>query len=238
MIRILSPAKVNLDQAPLLLWRKKKPEGEEDTGKQLQEAATACLNLERQCVGQEAPWQINISGDTADALEGSLLRLRAVIGTERESRELKALLEDVVRCMLMAKTEVYEALRKDSYPRFLVSEDCARLNGNETFKRLLAAEKWDQEVQRTTTTTSTSRQSVVDDHKKSLSYEVTLTAPGSNAWTKPTRTETLEPPSSSAERGSDGSRGDRPSLNSDGLIEIRVEPQPVDVTKLHGDAEE
>jgi len=207
---------------------KKKPE-EEDHGKKLLAAAQACFNLERQCIGDQAPWQINISSDTADALQNNLSRLRDVLGTERESRELKGLLEDVVRSMLAAKHEVYEALRKDSYPRFLNSSDCAKLNGNENFKRLLAAEKWDDEVQRTTTPPSPRRS--VEDHKKSLSYEVTLTAPGSILWGKQIRTDTLEPPSSSVERNSDG--GGRQSFNSEGRslpenIEIRVEPQPTD----------
>jgi len=216
---------------PSTVEKKRTPE-EEDSGKQLLAAAAACLNLERQCVGDQAPWQINISGDTADALENSLMRLKDVLGTDRESRELKGLLEDVVRSMLSAKTEVYEALRKDSYPRFLLSEDCARLNGNENFKRLLAAEKWDDEVQRTTTPPSPRHS--VDDHKKSLSYEVTLTAPGTILWGKQPRPDTLEPPSSSAERASDGA--ERGSFNSEGRsnhdIEIRVEPQPTETTDV------
>jgi len=124
-------------------------------------------------------------------MEKAILRVSDVLGTERE-RELKSLLEDTVRSLLVAKKEVYEALRKDSYPRFLVSEECATLNRNENFKRLLAAEKWDDEVLQTTTPPSP-RQSV-DDHKKSLSFEVTLTAPGGILWGKQSRLA-LEPPS-------------------------------------------
>jgi len=147
------------------------------------------------------------------------MRMKDVLGTDREPRELKGLLEDVVRCMLKAKFEVYEALRKDSYPRFLLSSDCATLNGNENFKRLLAAEKWDDEVQRTTTPPSPRHS--MDDHKKSLSYEVTLTAPGSILWGKQPRHETLEPPSSSRERHSDG--GGRQSFNSEGRSHTELE---------------
>jgi len=154
--------------------------------------ADDCVNLARQCIGEQAPWQINVSGDTAQSMEKAILRVSDVLGTERE-RELKSLLEDTLRSLLVAKKEVYEALRKDSYPRFLVSEECATLNRNENFKRLLAAEKWDDEVLQTTTPPSP-RQSVGDDHKKSLSFEVTLTAPGGILWGKQSRLA-LEPPS-------------------------------------------
>jgi len=105
---------------------------DEGDSKQFLAAADDCINLARQCVGEQAPWQINISGDAAQGLEKSILRVSDVLGTERE-HELKGLLEEVVRCLLLAKKEVYEALRKDSYPRFLVSAECATLNRNEKF---------------------------------------------------------------------------------------------------------
>jgi len=199
---------------------------DEGDSKQFLAAADDCINLARQCVGEQAPWQINISGDTAQGLEKSILRVSDVLGTERE-RELKGLLEEVVRCLLLAKKEVYESLRKDSYPRFLVSAECATLNRNENFKRLLAAEKWDDEVLQTTTPPSPRHS--VDDHKKSLSFEVTLTAPGGILWGKQTRTDTLEPPGSrhSGSRLSEHSDGP-----SDAGIEVRMEAQPVEELRI------
>jgi hypothetical protein len=176
-------------------------------------AADDCINLARQCIGEQAPWQINVSGDTAHAMETAIMRVSDVLGTERE-RELKSLLEEVVRSLLVAKKEVYEALRKDSYPRFLVSDECATLNRNENFKRLLAAEKWDDEVLQTTTPPSPRHS--VDDHKKSLSFEVTLTAPGGILWGKQSR-NALEPPS--RERNSNSRLS---SENSEGRSETEA----------------
>jgi hypothetical protein len=175
--------------------------------------ADDCVSLARQCIGEQAPWQINVSGDTAQAMERAILRVNDVLGTERE-RELKSLLEEVVRSLLVAKKEVYEALRKDSYPRFLVSSECATLNKNENFKRLLASEKWDDEVLQTTTPPSPRHS--VDDHKKSLSFEVTLTAPGSILWGKQSR-NALEPPSK--ERNSNSRLS---SENSEGRSETEA----------------
>lgn len=126
-------------------------------------AAKECTALGLQCIGDEAPWQINISGDADEAIEAAMAQISQFFAREYTDKEvegeLRILVEDVLRALLRAQEEIYEALRKDSYPRFLLSPACAELNKNEHLKRLLATEKLDDEVRGTNSSSAPTRKS-------------------------------------------------------------------------------
>lgn len=105
-----------------------------------------CVYIGKQYIGDRAPWQINIAGDTVKAVEFAVQRLNST-SFEADEAQAKAWLDDGLKCLVTAQLEVYESLRKDPYPRFLLSPASDALNQSENFKRLLAAEKLEEDVQ-------------------------------------------------------------------------------------------
>jgi hypothetical protein len=118
----------------------------------LMKAAEDCRVLGRQCVGDQAPCQINVSGFTGQDMAKALEDVNELMGkgdNEHIEHDLKLVVEEAIKTLLVAQKEVYELLRKDSYPRFLLSSAAEKLNKNDNFKRLLAAEKLEGEIQKT-----------------------------------------------------------------------------------------
>lgn len=118
-----------------------------DRAKLSSDAAHACSALGRRCVGENAPCQLNISGFTEETLERDLASLNEMI-VKGSASDLAVAVEETFKVFGEAQFEVYELLRKDPYPRFLLTSAATTLNKNETFKRLLASEKLEEEVQK------------------------------------------------------------------------------------------
>lgn len=114
----------------------------------LQQAAKEFIVLGKRSVGADAPWQLNVSGFTVEAMEKSLLTLEEFL-RNGSTEGLADLVQDTLITLTALQEEVYELLRKDPYPRFLLTTDAAKLNQNESFKRMLAAEKMEDEVNKT-----------------------------------------------------------------------------------------
>lgn len=155
--------------------------------KLLVDAAEECRRLGKQCIGDSAPWQINISGFTEQDMEKAIRDVDEIIvsdGSAKGENALRVVVEEALKTLVVAQREVYEGLRKDSYPRFLMSAAAKELNKNENLKRLLASEKLESDVQKTHTqsghrTKSSSRHSSSEKSKKEkdkgrLSYDVVL----------------------------------------------------------------
>lgn len=120
------------------------PDGPEELALWLKTAATKLEHLGTQFVGPTAPWQINISGFTAQDLEQALQKLRD------ESGDLQEALEEALVALVVVQQEVFELLRKDPYPRFLLTPTAVTLNKDGNFKRMLASEKLEDEAHKHT----------------------------------------------------------------------------------------
>jgi len=126
-----------------------------DTGMEaLTQAVEDCRRVGHQFIGDRAITQVNISGETGQDIESSMRRANELLARGVQESELRVLVEQQLKELVVAQREIYEGLKKDSYARFLLTPAAQDLNKNENFKRLLAAEKLEGEV-RTTTTAST-----------------------------------------------------------------------------------
>lgn len=112
----------------------------------LLQAAANCRVLGSRCIGDSAPWQLNISGFAAQELEKSLRTLQ-MYAASGSTQGLDIAVAETLQTLTKMQEEVYELLRKDPYPRFLVTADAKKLDQNENFKRMIAAEKLEEEVQ-------------------------------------------------------------------------------------------
>jgi hypothetical protein len=111
----------------------------------LMQAAQDCEILGSRCVGANAPWQLNVSSFTADAMAKCFKRIHEIT-TGGSTDGLAITLQETLQGFGLMQHEIYELLRKDPYPRFLLTSEADKLNQNETFKRMLAAEKLEEEV--------------------------------------------------------------------------------------------
>lgn len=65
---------------------------------------------------------------------------------QNDASETRVWIEEALRSLSAAQVEIYENLRKDPYPRFLLHPSSAAVKQSENFKRLLAAEKLEADV--------------------------------------------------------------------------------------------
>lgn len=114
---------------------------------QEQTMANSAVKLVQQCIGEQAPWQINVSGHIANDVEDAVVSVREKLTAHGTDREISSSVDEMFLCLLNAQTEIYEGLRKDPYPRFLLTSQFGELNKNESLKQLLAQEKLELEVQ-------------------------------------------------------------------------------------------
>jgi hypothetical protein len=195
----------------------------------LTKAAEDCRALGRQCIGDQAPCQINVSGFTGQDMAKAIEDVNELMGkgdNEHIEHELKLVVEEAIKTLVVAQREVYEGLRKDSYPRFLLSSAAEKLNKNDHFKRLLAAEKLEGEVHKTHT--ETTETSSIDS--KSSTSEKTPQKQGKTRLSceLPIRSLTLcAPAPEPVSRGSShGSIGGSAAEKPDSRVDIGSEPEP------------
>jgi len=122
----------------------------------LLQAGEDCRLIGLRYIGEQAVTQVNISGDAGLEAENTVHRVNELIAQQATEAELKVGVEEELRALVMAQREVYEALKKDSYARFVLTDTMQELNANENLKRLLAAEKLEGEVRSTSTETKNS----------------------------------------------------------------------------------
>lgn len=137
------------------------PEDPDEMLNWMRKGAQEIQHLGSQCVGERAPWQINISGFTAQDLGKAMKRIYEMSTTE-SPESLQEALEEVLKTLVTVQHEVFELLRKDPYPRFLLTDAAEKLNHDEHFKRMLAAEKLEDEAQKHKTS-SNKRTTTVDE---------------------------------------------------------------------------
>lgn len=111
----------------------------------LKNAAIDCTRLGKQCVGKQAPWQINISGERDSEMDAIIQKLAALLQSGL-TETLQAAVEATFEALAEVNQDVYELLRKDPYPRFLLTSSAQKLNHDENFKRMLASEKLEEEA--------------------------------------------------------------------------------------------
>jgi hypothetical protein len=202
----------------------------------LTKAAEDCRALGRKCIGDQAPCQINVSGFTGQDMAKAIEDVNELMGkgeNEHIEHELKLALEEAIKTLVVAQREVYELLRKDSYPRFLLSSAAEKLNKNDHFKRLLAAERLEGEVQKTHTETtetsspdsksSTSEKTPQKQSKTRLSCElairsVTLCAPAVELGSRGSSGSVPEKPDTTVDIGSAAEKPD---------ATVDIGPEPV-----------
>jgi len=212
------------------------PKKEEVNAKLIAAAANECVYLGQQCIGDHAPWQINISGGVGSGMAGAIGQLseffKVDVTDEQIHNELTPLVEDALRWMMKAQYEIYECLRKDPYPRFVQSRAFAELNDNARFKMGLATEIIEEEARGTTRSSSTTRKSepkpIQMVEKKRSSFMT-----GSVPWSKPltqvlnvARKEALEhTPASQHSIGASDDEPDAMSSRSNmSRLDIMIEP--------------
>jgi len=64
--------------------------------------------------------------------------------------DLKGAVEDALRMLAIAQAEIYEGLKRDSFPRFTLTPVWAELNKVNKLKQTLATEKLEDEAAKTT----------------------------------------------------------------------------------------
>lgn len=114
----------------------------------LKQAALECRILGSRCVGSSAPWQLNLSGFAVQEMENALATLHKLLNDD-SMEGLPGAVRDALRSLTVVQGDVYEMLRKDPYPRFLLTTEASQLNQNDHFKRMIATEKLEDEVNKT-----------------------------------------------------------------------------------------
>lgn len=115
-----------------------------------QQAAEECVETGKRYIGDSATWQVNISSGAAHAVleaVGELSKLKDSSNNNNVMAERRTWVEELLKALVTAQAEVYETLTRDSYPRFLLSPACKTITDNTDLKKLLAAEKLEQEAQ-------------------------------------------------------------------------------------------
>jgi len=147
---------------------KPSPQEDESVSQPLLEAAKGSIQIGLQCIGEEAPWQVNLSGSTAANLLASVSGLSMAL---KNDENLRPPLEATFRCLLLAQNEIYMCLRRDSYVRFLKSPAFEVLHRDDRLRRVLATEKIEVEIQQPTDPEAKTHHSTREESRRTSEHQ-------------------------------------------------------------------